>query len=330
MRRKILREQSSKDSDAKERIMVPKKKSKSSFKGEGHIDTEISDIKKRLDDMEMKYEDLKFGIKTIADSMTTLTHKFEDLSVNLEDEAAKRKRGLQKAASQNEEVMKLCRRVADNIDCLNEKESKDEKDVARLKKKVQAVEDRLFAAETQFNPDHSALTTMEGRVADMEIVQEDMQISLRSCLATAQRSRPFTNSAMKSDIFQSPAHRSGSESGVGVGSSSPEHMADKLLSKITALQNQMDSALKPTRSISKLENDVKYLKSQMKYLAQNTSTTCTHLSTGLTEIQASTINLFEWAQSIDNCLEYNRTILGMGKQSNYALPKVRIPNNFSS
>jgi len=109
-----------------------------------------------------------------------------------------------------------------------------------------------------------------------------------------------------------------------------ERAVIKLQGNVSSLQEELAEVKKGSPNKGENDKQLKFLKSQMKALMKNTADTCTHLSSGLNDVQTSALNLFAWAEQVDSCLEFNRSILGMGPNSLHKLPKLHISTSLPS
>lgn len=231
-------------------------------------------------------EEMRAEFRLLTDAMNRLTSHVDESLEELKRDQRRRKASLSKAAEQTDEVMKICTTVADNIKKLQRSTS----DVVRtkvmpLKEKVDLLTDRAADSEVHFDRLESSLNDMK----------QDM--------------RNITNNK-------------GAQTEISGGFL--ERAVIKLQGSVTSLQEDFSQMRQGVPNKQENDGELKNLRKQMKGLIRNTSDTCTHLSSGLTDVQASTLNLFAWAQDVDKCLEFNRNILGMGPNSKHTLPRLNI------
>ena len=164
-------------------------------------------------------------------------------------------------------------------------------------KRLQKTSDNVVKQKVQ--PLKEALEVLSDRMGDSEVHFDRLEAGLND-LRTDRNTRPAQTDTTSTGFV--------------------ERALIKLQGNVANLQEEMRSRT------SKSDNDkeLKYLKHQMKALMKNTADTCTHLSSGLGDVQTSALNLFAWAEQVDTCLEFNRNMLGMGENSKYKLPKLHI------
>lgn len=84
-----------------------------------------------------------------------------------------------------------------------------------------------------------------------------------------------------------------------------ESLTDRLNHFEKQLNDIQSSRLHNSRGTnnSKLHEECLSLKSNMKHLGESTALACRHLTSGLSEIQESTVNIFDWADKLQTFLK---------------------------
>jgi len=260
----------------------------------GVVFSRIHGLESSLMETNSKLEETMRRVEEMGTSMSMqfkeVNEKLTQLSSGLEQEKFKRRKNTAKINSQHQEFMNLCSGVAENISKLHEHHKRDE-----------AKEDPV-----------ELIASLEGRLVTLE---GSVEAAINGARLNASSRRTEEESYQERVLYKLQGKVS---------------LIEERMDQLNSLRLQSDKKEKDKdkdkekeKPDAKICSELKALSAKIKQLGNNTSSTCSHLSSGLSDVQSSALNLFAWAEQVQSTLEQNKEILGMGTHQR-PLPQLRI------